>query len=55
MPDASGRFKGISVPAIPWHEELQEGLAGIEEERREAFNRVRYAQPDAEDDESAPE
>lgn len=19
MPDASGKFKGISVPAIPWH------------------------------------
>lgn len=44
MPDAAGKFKGISVPAIPWHrlvgeaEELDRRTAGItEEDVREAL------------------
>lgn len=44
MPDANGKFKGISVPAIPWHrlaeeaEEQHRRTEGITEEQvREAL------------------
>lgn len=32
MPDASGNFRGITVPRIPWHDEP------AEEDRREREN-----------------
>lgn len=39
MPDASGRFKGISVPAIPWHSHC------TNESDESAANARRFVEP----------